>query len=586
MYKEQVTQVVTLTPQLDIKSILNMKRRLIKEELLQPLTQADLTRMMNLGCFDNIPWFTYRKGDNPGKDPSGNPVIFGQNKTGEDIIFYNNGAIGKILKDGKMETKKWDPQKFCPAFYDRGFAQGQDQNRLTKSQIELLQSLISGDEDYTYNLPPKESIKSYTPLTVKQVKEQFPEWATNIATTFTDENQVILYVKTNAMLQNKENVRKQVLKNYIEINGFDKDAINCEDAYANKDQYQSIVSLGEIDELKKYFNPSYCIVKSKTINYSSGGFGKYLKDSASIFQTAANPNKKDCKTAIESYFNAMRQNYPQNEYQLQGIKQFIKGCSVSNLRFRGPIENKLNVILLSNVKLSGAYGLKENTLEKTIKNVLLEYHNKKKSLLVETKIVNNRFNLILEDIGKRPNKKKIFDRLINEIIILKNNGIQNHVISEQLGGFFDVVKSFFGGEKAGKNVMGGLGGTFVEYAVKYLMNAIGLSTDSAVGRLFVTAVGNVGSFENIPRILTECDFTAELLSKSIVEAMAGSFIDNNIGAGFLADAIRNVLTDVAFNKDIVKAFQSKISDKVCEILGTLSSKAGDKVKEMKDKALS
>jgi hypothetical protein len=148
------------------------------------------------------------------------------------------------------------------------------------------------------------------------------------------------------------------------------------------------------------------------------------------------------------------------------------------------------------------------------------------------------------------------------------------------------VKSFFGGEKAGKNVMGGLGGTFVEYAVKYLMNAIGLSTDSAVGRLFVTAVGNVGSFENIPRILTECDFTAELLSKSIVEAMAGSFIDNNIGAGFLADAIRNVLTDVAFNKDIVKAFQSKISDKVCEILGTLSSKAGDKVKEMKDKALS
>ena len=347
-----------------------------------------------------------------------------------------------------------------------------------------------------------------------------------------------------------------------------------------------MVELSSIKELQPYYDPGYCIVKTNTQDFSKGGFGKFLEDNKDSLGTmASQPDKKTCKIAIEQYSSAMEQKYPMQELDLTEIKQYLRGCNT--LKFGSNTRSKLDMILSSNKKYSGAYGLNENVdLSKTIRKHLLEYKEEKKNFLVEKKIVKNRFNLILENLDNRPNKKKIFNSLISEIVILKRSGIDDKVISEQLGGFFDIIKGFFGGDDAGKNVMSGLGGSFVEFAVKFIMNAIGLNPSGPIARLFVTAVGNVGSFENIPKILTDCEFTAELLSKSIVEAMAGSFIDNNIGKGFLADAIRNVLTDVAFNKDIVKTFQSKISGKVCEIVGQLGDKVGEKTKDMKQKALS
>ena len=499
---------------------------------------------------------------------------------------------GGVTTATPMEYMDWMPRSFCPSFYERGFAAGLDTKTLSTAQSTFLQSLAASNTDYTASQPDGKAMSQFAPITVAQAKKDFPEYADQITGLFPNDNQTILYRNKTTIIDNKQAVRDQILAGYVKEYAFEPEAISCKKAYALQAEfpntYSEIKDLSTVETLKTYYDPGgYCIIKKNTQNYSSGGFGKFLKDNKDSFGTqASQPDKSTCRTAIDQYYNAMEKKFPGIQaYDLTEIKQYLRGCN--SLKFLPNYRSKLNAIMSSNKKYSGAYGLNENVdLSKTIRKHLLEYKEEKKNFLVEKKIVKNRFNLILENLDNRPNKKKIFNSLISEIVILKRSGIDDKVISEQLGGFFDIIKGFFGGDDAGKNVMSGLGGSFVEFAVKFIMNAIGLNPSGPIARLFVTAVGNVGSFENIPKILTDCEFTAELLSKSIVEAMAGSFIDNNIGKGFLADAIRNVLTDVAFNKDIVKTFQSKISGKVCEIVGQLGDKVGEKTKDMKQKALS
>ena len=176
--------------------------------------------------------------------------------------------------------------------------------------------------------------------------------------------------------------------------------------------------------------------------------------------------------------------------------------------------------------------------------------------------------------------------MVNEVKNLRNQGISDKIISEQFEDFFNALGGFFGKSGVQSTIAGGIGGTFVEYAAEFLIKMLGIPTNSPVAQLFITSIGNIGSFENIPRMLTECDFTAGLLAKSIVESIAKNYVDDYIGDGFLASALRNTLTDAAFSTDLVSGIQKNISGKVCEIIGQLGDKASEKAKDMKNKALS
>jgi hypothetical protein len=346
-----------------------------------------------------------------------------------------------------------------------------------------------------------------------------------------------------------------------------------------------ILKLHQEEKYKNYFAQPYCMVVKRDFTLDPSEWNKFLEDNYSfIINDLNNTSKQRCRQVISNYEVAMDKKLAiQNSGYLQPLKTFIQACA-SQHNFHAGTKKALQKIMVSRKNRYGNYALNES-LTNRIKNNLLEVKENKKNFLVETHIVQNRFKLIVESSNPK-NKKIIYDRLISEIIKLKSTGISDKVISEQLEGLFNMFKGLFGGDKAGSNIMGGIGGTFVEYGVQFLLRFIGLDPNSVVGRIFVTSIGNIGGFENIPKILTDCKFTSELLAKSIVESMAGSFIDNNIGTGFLADSLRNVFTDVAFSTDMVKTIQSKISDKVCEALGSLDSKAESVTKEIKQKALS
>jgi len=384
--------------------------------------------------------------------------------------------------------------------------------------------------------------------------------------------------------KNESRDQKSIIQHYSE-GGYVK--IDC-DANITDDYAVDIIDLhltyGDV------FSEPYCVVVKKNYNLNPSEWNTFIKNNwEAIKGTVNSPTKKLCRQVINNYFVAMDKNISiQNQTYIAPLQEFIKSCN-SQHKFRAGTKTDLQQIIYSSRanRPGNNYPLNEQNLSNVIRKNLIQISEQKKSFLTETTIVKNRLDLLRESIGKKKNNRRlVFLSVVNEVKTLRNQGISDKVISEQFEDFFNALGGFFGKSGVQNTIGGGIGGTFVEYAAEFIIKMLGIPTDSPVAQLFITSIGNIGSFENIPRMLTECDFTAGLLAKSIVESIAKNYINDYIGSGFLADALRNTLTDAAFSTDLVSGIQKNISGKVCEIIGQLGDKAGEKAKDMKNKALS
>jgi hypothetical protein len=550
-------------------------------------TRQDLDKMINLGCFKNIKGFSLDTTPVRSSRDGKNFLIYGKNDKGEIGGFFDDGTIRNFVTSAT--TGNWTAERYCPAFTEK-LGQGGSTATLTNKQISILDDIITQDKRYFKEVPQGDSASNYEQVDVTKIINDNPKFKTSYSNSF-QEGQTFLYIKKGKSQATEFDATQTKILTNIEKYGWK--GMDCQTARAFPDEYYAPIDLSKDSEMmKKYFNTdytyyfkdSYCVAKAKPA-LDQTDFNKFLTQMEPIINsTMGQPKKSDCRKFIKNWYDALQRKHQiGTSAMIQDYKEYLNNC-ISQHSYMGPIQNKILTIRGTRVS-SNPLGLKESKLSQIVKNNLTEIVENKRNAIVETHIVKNRFKLIVESSNPK-NKKRIYDRLISEIITLKSTGISDKVISEQLEGLFNMFKGLFGGDKAGSNIMGGIGGTFAEYGVQFLLRFIGLNPNSTVGRIFVTSIGNIGGFENIPKILTDCKFTSELLAKSIVEAMAGSFIDNNIGKGFLADSLRNVFTDVAFNTDMVKAIQSKISDKVCEALDSLDSKAQSVTQEIKQKALS
>jgi len=398
---------------------------------------------------------------------------------------------------------------------------------------------------------------------------------------FPDDGKYFIYLPA---AKNESRDQTSILAHYSE-GGYVK--IDC-DANITDDYAVDIIDLhltyGDV------FSEPYCVVVKKNYNLNPSEWNTFIKNNwEAIKGTVNSPTKKLCRQVINNYFVAMDKNISiQNRTYIAPLQEFIKSCN-SQHKFRAGTKTDLQQIIYSSRanRPGNNYPLNEQNLSNVIRKNLIQISEQKKSFLTETTIVKNRLDLLRESIGKKKNNRRlVFLSVVNEVKTLRNQGISDKVISEQFEDFFNALGGFFGKSGVQSTIGGGIGGTFVEYAAEFIIKMLGIPTNSPVAQLFITSIGNIGSFENIPRMLTECDFTAGLLAKSIVESIAKNYIDDYIGGGFLADALRNTLTDAAFSTDLVSGIQKNISGKVCEIIGQLGDKAGEKAKDMKNKALS
>jgi hypothetical protein len=137
---------------------------------------------------------------------------------------------------------------------------------------------------------------------------------------------------------------------------------------------------------------------------------------------------------------------------LQPTKEYLKKCVQV---YGKQINDKDDVKLVANPP-GEAYGYgvrlenknkqniyKDMGLSRTINKVVTEHANNKKSLIQESRIINNRLKMIAEsyNLNRKSEKRLAFNELRNEKIKLISLGYDRNIVKES---FIDVMKGLFG----------------------------------------------------------------------------------------------------------------------------------------------
>jgi hypothetical protein len=230
------------------------------------------------------------------------------------------------------------------------------------------------------------------------------------------------------------------------------------------------------------------------------------------------------------------------------------------------------------LKLSGFTNqqvMKEN-LNRLIKNTLIETKETKKKQLIESKIINTRFKIIVET-DKLKSQDDLDDVLIDilyEMVYLHNQGFDDKLIAESVEGVFGVLSNLFKGGSSS------ILDTFKEKGVAYIIKHLGFDGNTYLENFLITAIGNT-SLSDVPKLFTDCNFLTKRIAETIPEAYLRKLeYDKGMGSVFM-DAIRNSLYDVIRNSDFAERIESSISGIVCPLVDKMSGSFAKKLGNMK-----
>jgi len=229
------------------------------------------------------------------------------------------------------------------------------------------------------------------------------------------------------------------------------------------------------------------------------------------------------------------------------------------------------------------YGPATESLKKTLKKNLKVVKENKENLMVETNIVERRFNFIVEgkSIETIDEQDYLIESVISEIGYLKTQGYSSKAINE---GLFSMLGSLLGGgAKAVPAVFG-------EYIANWLTGKLGIPKNSYMNGVIVSLVGNL-NISDYDRFFSDCRFSSNKIADSLIEGYLVQLQnqkDVNSGAsGFIVSALRNSVVDY-FAEDknsLIQILEDKIGEFICPKLSKLSSVIGDKAEDIKAKAV-
>jgi peptidoglycan hydrolase-like protein with peptidoglycan-binding domain len=226
----------------------------------------------------------------------------------------------------------------------------------------------------------------------------------------------------------------------------------------------------------------------------------------------------------------------------------------------------------------------KESMKKQLKTKLVEKTKEQENLIVETKIINNRFNLISEGLVIETVEDQIqfIDDIIVEMNYMVSQGYTSQVINE---GLFSMLGSLFGGSV--KSVPA----VFGEYIANWLTKTLGVPEGSFIQSSIVALVGNL-NIADYDKFFTDCRFAANKIADSLIEGyliqMQKRADSTSQGAtGFIVSALRNAVSEYFLeDKDgIIQKLQDMIGDFICPKLSKVASTLGDKAEEIKDKAM-
>ena len=204
---------------------------------------------------------------------------------------------------------------------------------------------------------------------------------------------------------------------------------------------------------------------------------------------------------------------------------------------------------------------------------------KDSSLLIETKIVKSRTQLLSENriLKFKQPREKFFNEIISEAMYLNKQGFDKQIIKEE---FWDSLKGLFG--EHGSNA---IFTTFKEYMGKYLVGKLtSINPNGWMGQNIKEAISKI-HIEDLDKI-TDCNFISRKISTSITDSIISKVSKGqDIEGGNISSIVKGGLDKSIDRTELTKNIHEGITKLICPVLGDVSKKLKEKGEEMKLKAV-
>ena len=263
----------------------------------------------------------------------------------------------------------------------------------------------------------------------------------------------------------------------------------------------------------------------------------------------------------------------------------MSSIEISNMKKQEPLKynseySKLGAIEKKKVD-DKMKSVQTESLKKSLKKNLIEAKEKQEDLMVENKIITNRFNFLFEGRSFETEEEKdyLVESVITEIGYLKIQGYSSRAINE---GLFSMLGNIFGGS------VKSIPAVFGEYIAGWLTKTLGIPQNSYMGSVVVALVGNL-NIADYDKFFSDCRFASNKIADSLIEGYVLQLQNEknlNTGAsGFIVSALRNSVVDY-FTEDkssLIQILEDKIGEFLCPKLSKLSSAISDKTDDLKSK---
>jgi hypothetical protein len=334
---------------------------------------------------------------------------------------------------------------------------------------------------------------------------------------------------------------------------------------------------------------SYKRVNKEMYRLKQTGNQETLINAATKIAESQSVDRKSCKSEIDLYISFADANMKVDNQMLDSMANLIIACD-DQIKNWGPLSSiPKKLIQITNydgerrrfaINFSANKRLGENKKVKDIlKKTLLEVKEKKDNLQIESKIIKNRFSMIVEGKTFENDSDYIFESIFSEMNYLKVQGYDSKVINE---GFFSMLQSIFG------NSIKSMPQVFSEYIAEWLMKTLGVPQGTYLSAVIKTLAGNLTrDISNMDKFFTDCRFTSNMIADSLIEGYLAQLQDEqnlNTGvSGFLVSAIRNAVVDslAEGQNSIIQKLEDMIADFLCPKISKMANVVSDKAEKLK-----
>ncbi len=204
--------------------------------------------------------------------------------------------------------------------------------------------------------------------------------------------------------------------------------------------------------------------------------------------------------------------------------------------------------------------------------------SKRKKIISEEKIINQRFMVIAENakFNTKKQKEQFFKNLLSEINDLNNQNYSKELINE---GFWDMLKSIFG--YGADSIIP----SFKEFLVKLIVKKLTpIDPDGWFGQFISTSIGNL-NISDISK-LTDCKFLSKFLTKSVVETVLAKMQPKVENADAIITIIRNGVMDAIDDTQLAQNIENGIASFICPSLKNVNTKMSNLVDKTKETLMS